>query len=164
VLTDQSSTAAESAPLRAATSLSSSTPTDVLVTLTELAAGSAQVTSRYWAQLVASQVEFLTHLFEAMAGDSPSMSNDAGRKSENQVPFVGDRTRAVESASARQIAVGDVPIKRYDDLTVQQIATRIGRLRDTEEVERVLTYEKHNKRRKGVVGAAKQQLKRISDS
>jgi hypothetical protein len=175
VLTDPRSTEAarddsfELAHLRAGAHIASSAPTDVLVTLTELAAGTVQVTSRFWAQLVASQVEFLTHLFDAIAGDSPGTSNEderAGKQGDARyVPFVSDRTQAVEPPTATRPTESDiVPIKRYDDLTVQQVATRISRLRHAEDVERVLTYETHNKRRKGVVGAAKQQLKRISDN
>lgn len=134
----------------------------MFATMTEFAAKSAGSTSRLWSELLQSQVGFMTRVFDAMPFSRANASRTEATIAPPKATPSGVKTPRPVVDDVRS-AHDEFPIKRYDTLTVQEITSRIGRLRDANQVQLVLTYENRNKKRKGVVAAGKLQLSRLAD-
>ena len=71
-------------------------------------------------------------------------------------PGVPATRRETSTAVRRNLGAVDgdeLPIRNYDSLTADDAISRIGRLRDADDVRTVLAYETANKHRKGVTGS-----------
>jgi hypothetical protein len=106
-----------------------------LVNFTSIATHSWMATYELWSELFENQKRFTARLVDAMGISMPA------------------RTR-----SPQPPAEPEFPIKRYDTLTVQEIASRLDRIRDARSVRTVMTYEARNKARKGVIAAGEARL------
>jgi hypothetical protein len=131
-------------------------PADRLANFTSIATHSWMATYELWSELFENQKRFTARLLDALTSTKsespppqPSPSLDV---SAAEAP-VG--RRAAEQVTA---AEPEFPIKRYDTLTVQEIASRLDRIRDARSVRTVMTYEARNKARKGVIAAGEARL------
>jgi hypothetical protein len=109
-------------------------PADRLANFTSIATHSWTATYELWSELFENQKRFTARLLDALTST----------KSESRPP--------------QPAAEPEFPIKRYDTLTVQEIASRFDRIRDARSVRTVMTYEARNKARKGVIAAGEARL------
>src|SRR4051794_211030 len=84
----------------------------------------------------------------------------ARRRGDRQVASRVNRTRRELGA----VDSSELPIRGYDDKGVAEVAARIERLRDPQQVRTVLAYEQANKNRKGVTEAAQTRIESLASS
>lgn len=147
------------------------------VNLASIAMQSVNATVGLWSELVKNQTSFSLRLLEAMtktaqsAGSVTSKSLAATPRVEPQVeppehfaPVAAiARKKTPTRPSSHEVAAADLPIKRYDALTVQAIVARLGRLHDPAQIRTVMAYEGANKARKGVIAAGEARVNRLRD-
>lgn len=166
--------------------MSTAWPTGQLTNLTSIATHSLAATCALWSDLFENQKRFTVRLLDAMRASAkaqaqpPQLSNpslvgsivddrDSEREqrpdsqTEDLAPPITETSRRRADSNATP-SESEFPIKRYDTLTVQEIASKIDRLRDHRSLRTVLAYEAKNKARKGVAAAGQARLKRLSDS
>ena len=151
-----------------------SAPAEAFTNLSDIAAKNLASAWRLWAELLEKQVGFASQFFDAFplnAHNSTSASVDpvaigaSGSRASN-LPHDNNPQAALPSSPlptpAKVAVVKELPIKRYDDLSVPTIVSKLGRLRDADQIRHVLRHEAQNKRRKGVATAGKLQLERLA--
>ena len=154
-------------------------PLDRLSNLTSIAAHSFTATVALWSELIENQKRFTVRLLETMGASTKAKSGYRQLSNSTLVGSTGNSRDSVGESVASAIteaprrrratpkatpAESEFPIKRYDTLTVQEIAGKLDRLRDRRSVRTVLAYEAKNKARKGVVVAGEARLERLSES
>jgi len=134
--------------------------------LASIAMQSVNATVGLWSELVKHQTSFSLRVLEAMT----KRPQGAASRGEPQVepaaevsPVVATVRKAPARDSSNELVAADMPIKRYDALTVQAIVAKFDRLRDPAQVRAVLAYERSNKARKGVLAAGDARIKRLLD-
>ncbi len=115
---------------------------------------------------VSANVERVRQLAEA-AAEIWTVGRDAGLKRSEEIAEARgarDTARTVNRVRRELGAVGttELPIRNYDELTVNTAVSRIDRLRDVDEVRTVLAYEAAHKARKGVLEAARARVEQLS--
>jgi hypothetical protein len=157
---------------RTSSSLSFPAPTEVFTNLTEIARENFEAAWRLWAELLESHVDFASRFFEAFVMNTPETVGSTD--STAATPMRDARQELSDEANTRAavplppstrpgtpVVAKELPIKKYDELSVPAIVTKIERLRDADDIRRVLNYEARNKRRKGVATAGKARLKQL---
>ena len=137
--------------------MSSASPAWTVDSLKNLAALTTRnLTATYglWLELVGNQQRFTMRLLDAMGASTKAASGTT------RLPI--QRAQSVTEAPQPAVA-GSFPIKRYDKLTVQEVAGKVERLRDQGQIRTVLAYEAKNKNRKGVIAVGEARLKRLTD-
>ena len=159
--------------------------TDRLKNLTALATNSVTATYGLWFELLENQRRFAARFLDAMRASikaetrparspSPSLVGSmvdmqGSKRVEQELERDADSadvphsTRHIRTASSKATPA-EFPIKGYDKLTVQEVAGKLERLRDHEQLRIVLAYEAKNKARKGVAAVGEARLRRLTDS
>jgi bacterioferritin (cytochrome b1) len=101
------------------------------------------------------------------AGDIWTAGRDAAlKRSEQTATEHGARQTARDINRTRRnlgaVDGDELPIRNYDTLTADDAISRIGRLRDADEVRTVLAYETANKARKGVTSVLQERLQTLA--
>ena len=149
-----------------------SAPSEAFTNLSEIATANVEAAWRRWADLLENHVDFASRLFDAFlmnartsvaaCADQTATSASGSTASDRAMTKTRKQPSSPSSTPAKLAVVKDLPIKRYDELSVPMIASKMGRLRDADQIRHVLTYEARNKRRKGVAAAGKVQLERLA--
>ena len=105
-------------------------------------------------------------LIEA-AGDIWTAGRDAALKRSEQAAADGGARHTARDLNRVRRNLGavdgdELPIRNYDSLTADDAISRIGRLRDADDVRTVLAYETANKHRKGVTGFLQERLQTLA--
>jgi hypothetical protein len=121
---------------------------------------------RWAVDAVSVNTERSRQLLEA-AGEIWTAGRDAAlKRSEVAAAENGARQTARDlNRTRRQLGAVDadeLPIRNYDSLTADDAISRIGRLRDADDVRTVLAYETANKQRKGVTAALQDRLQSLA--
>ena len=155
-----------------------------LTNLTSFATHTLAATYALWSELFENQKRFTARLLNAMSDSTQAQSqpqlskpslagslvDDQGNEREQRLDSVleGLASASADGPRARravsEATPAEFPIKRYDTLTVQEIASKLDRLRDRRSIRNVLAYEAKHKARKGVAAAGEARLTRLSDS
>ena len=138
-------------------------PVRQLQDVTSLAMRSVAATYGLWFELLQNQRNLPARFLGAMVASTKTETQPV--KSERVVTTesadVPESTRAKSTATKAAV---EFPIKGYDKLTVQEIAGKLGRLRDHRQIRAVLAYEAKNKARKGVAAAGEARLEHLTAS
>ena len=121
---------------------------------------------RRTADAVSVNADRSRQLLEA-AGEIWTAGRDAAlKRSELAAAESGARQTARDlNRTRRQLGAVDadeLPIRNYDSLTADDAISRIGRLRDADDVRTVLAYEAANKHRKGVTTVLQERLQGLA--
>lgn len=105
-------------------------------------------------------------LFDA-AGEIWTAGRDAALKRSEQAAADGGARKTAHDLNRTRRNLGavdgdELPIRNYDTLTADDAISRIGRLRDVDDVRTVLAYETANKQRKGVTGVLQERLQDLA--
>ena len=145
--------------------------------IASVAMQSVNATVVLWSELVRNQTAFSLRVLEVMtkqpqSGGSPTLESiGASRRVDPQVEpaeevspvLAAPRKKSTAPASSNDLAAANLPVKRYDALTVQAIVAKLDRLRDPAQVRAVIAYERSNKARKGVLAAGEARIRRLRD-
>lgn len=121
---------------------------------------------RRTAEAVSVNADRSRQLLEA-AGDIWTAGRDAALKRSEQVAVEGGARQTARDLNRTRRHLGavdadELPIRNYDSLTADDAISRIGRLRDADDVRTVLAYETANKHRKGVTGVLQERLQGLA--
>ena len=121
---------------------------------------------RRTADAVSVNADRSRQLLEA-AGEIWTAGRDAAlKRSEQAAAENGARQTARDlNRTRRQLGAVDadeLPIRNYDSLTAADAISRIGRIRDADDVRTVLAYETANKHRKGVTAVLQDRLQTLA--
>ena len=121
---------------------------------------------RRTAETITTNADRTRQLIDA-AGDIWTAGRDAAlKRSEQTATEHGARQTARDINRTRRnlgaVDGDELPIRNYDTLTADDAISRIGRLRDADEVRTVLAYETANKARKGVTSVLQERLQTLA--
>ncbi|HET9547179.1 MAG TPA: hypothetical protein VFO97_05055, partial [Desertimonas sp.] len=121
---------------------------------------------RRTAETITTNADRARQLIDA-AGDIWTTGRDAAlKRSEQTATEHGARQTARDINRTRRnlgaVDGDELPIRNYDTLTADDAISRIGRLRDADEVRTVLAYETANKARKGVTSVLQERLQTLA--
>ena len=132
---------------------------------------SVETTTRFGrraAETISLNIDRSRQLIEA-AGDIWTAGRDAALKRSEQAAADGGARQTARDINSVRRGIGavdgdELPIRNYDSLTADDAISRIGRLRDADDVRTLLAYETANKRRKGVTGVLQTRLRILAEA
>jgi hypothetical protein len=131
---------------------------------------SVETTTRFGrraAETISINIDRSRQLIEA-AGDIWTAGRDAALKRSEQAAADGGARQTARDLNRVRRGLGavdadELPIRNYDSLTADDAISRIGRLRDADDVRTLLAYETANKHRKGVTGVLQTRLQILAE-
>ena len=128
---------------------------------------SAPVMFTLWSELFENQRRYTARLLAALRGSTNTQSAPVSPTPPIARAMADGPDSAVETGSggtARKArSVSEFPIKRYDTMTVPEIAAKLDRLQDRHSIRTVLAHEAKNTARKGVAAAGEARLEYLRD-